>query len=333
MTSSTPRPETIERLNGAATQHCALLAAIQLDIFTSLKDGSLTVEQIADAIGVDPSRLTLLLDPLVAAGLLSADGNLFSNSSEANHFLVRGNPAYIGSVPRMGRPNYWGALLKTSDSIRAGAPQEKRDFSGMSPEDLVALYSIFHPEAVTGGRDLATKYDFSSYRNLLDVGGGTGGLAIAVTEAYPHLRATVADLPNVTPITERYLREAGASNRIDVVSADVTHESLGGTYDLAILSALIQVLSRDQAQKALHNIAAHMVPGASLFILGIVLDDSRTSPEWALFFNMRVINIYDQGEAYTEQEYRDWLADAGMVGFERHLQPDGTSIVIARRRD
>ena len=240
----------------------------------------------------------------------------------------------MGSEPRMERPDFgWGTLLKTADSIRAGAPQEQLDFSGMSPEDLnSSFYSIFHPIAVTGGRDLATKYDFSSYRHLLDVGGGTGGLAIAVTEAYPHLRATVADLPNVIPITERYLREAGASNRLDVVSADVTHESLGGTYDLVVLRAFIQVLSRDQAHRALHNIAAHMDPGASLFILGIVLDDSRTSPEWALFFNMRVISIYDQGEAYTEQEYRDWLETAGMVGFERHPQPDGrTSIVIARK--
>ena len=150
--TSTPVPETIERLNGAATQHYALLAAIQLDIFTSLKDGRLTVEQIADAIGVGSSRLALLLDPLVAAGLLSVEGNLFSNSSEASHFLVRGSPEYIGSVPWMGRPNFWGTLLKTADSIRAGAPQEKLDFSGMSPEDLDAsFYSIFHPIAVAGG--------------------------------------------------------------------------------------------------------------------------------------------------------------------------------------
>ena len=45
MTSSARLPETIDRLNGVATQHCALLAAIQLDIFTSLKDVRLTVEQ------------------------------------------------------------------------------------------------------------------------------------------------------------------------------------------------------------------------------------------------------------------------------------------------
>ena len=328
-------PDKIDGLNAAATQHCALLAAIELDIFTSLKDGSLTVEQIADAIAVDSSRLALMLDPLVAVGLLSVNDNIFSNSSEANDFLVRGSPAYMGSEPRMVRPSFgWGTMLKTADSIRAGAPQEKLDFSGMSAEDLdERFYSSFCPIAVAEGRDLATKYDFSSHRHLLDVGGGTGGLAIAVTEAYPNMRATVADLPNVTPITERYLREAGASDRIDIVSADVTQDSLGGTYDLVVLKSLIQVLSRDQAQRALHNVAAHMEPGASLFILGIVLDSSRTSPERALFFNMRAINIYAQGEAYTEQEYRDWLADAGLVGFERHPQDDGRSIVMARKPD
>ena len=35
-------------------------------------------------------------------------------------------------------------------------------------------------------------------------------MALALTDAYPHLRATVIDLPMVTPVTQRFLAEAGA---------------------------------------------------------------------------------------------------------------------------
>ena len=38
---------------------------------------------------------------------------------------------------------------------------------------------------------------------MLDVGGGSGGVAIALARACTELRATVVDLPNVTPLMTR----------------------------------------------------------------------------------------------------------------------------------
>jgi hypothetical protein len=64
-----------------------MLAGMQLDLFTPLKGGPMTAEDIAHAIGVGgPARLWLLLYGLVAAGLLIEQEGRFSNSSEANQF-------------------------------------------------------------------------------------------------------------------------------------------------------------------------------------------------------------------------------------------------------
>jgi len=43
------------------------------------------------------------------------------------------------------------------------------------------------------------------------------------------------------------------------------------------------------------------------------------------------LSIYDHGQAYTEQEYRDWLAEAGFVDFERVPLPSNpkNSIITA----
>ena len=65
-----------------------MLAGIQLDVFTPLKAGSMTAEQLAAAIGwVYP--ITPLLYALVVAGLLTERDGQFSNSPEANQFLVQ----------------------------------------------------------------------------------------------------------------------------------------------------------------------------------------------------------------------------------------------------
>ncbi len=61
MENSIPRPETINKLRFAADAAFAMLAGMQLDVFTPMKDGPVTAEQIAAAIDVNPSRLRLLL--------------------------------------------------------------------------------------------------------------------------------------------------------------------------------------------------------------------------------------------------------------------------------
>jgi 2-hydroxy-4-(methylsulfanyl)butanoate S-methyltransferase len=91
------KPETINKLRFAVDAGFAMLAGMQLDLFTPLKSGPMTAEQLAAAIGVNPARLRLLLYVLVAAGLLTEQDGVFSNTSETNQFLVKDEPSYIGN--------------------------------------------------------------------------------------------------------------------------------------------------------------------------------------------------------------------------------------------
>jgi hypothetical protein len=46
-----------------------------------------------------------------------------------------------------------------------------------------------------------------------------------------------------------------------------------------------------------------------------------------------LVNIFDGGESYTEQEHRAWLQEAGFVDIERAsgLLPDEHSLITARK--
>ena len=330
MTTPTPRPETIDKLASAVYPSFAMLAGMQLDLFTPLKDGPMSAEQLAEALKVNPAKLKPLLYALVAAGLLTVKEGLFSNTPEADHFLVQGKPTYRGGTHES-HLRRWNATLKTAETIRTGIPQAKIDFSAMSEDELESVYRGIHPEAVAAGRNLVARYDFSSYRSLLDVGGGSGGLAITVAEACPHLRATVVDLPTVTPITRRYVAEAGAADRIHVMTADVVSGPLTGSFDVAVLRSFVQVLSPDQARRALRNVSRVIDSGGAIYILGSILDNSRLSPPDIVVSNLHYLVMYDGGQAFTEQEHRDWLAEAGFDGFERVILPNKSSIVTARK--
>ena len=47
--------------------------------------------------------------------------------------------------------------------------------------------------------------------------------------------------------------------------------------------------------------------------------------------NLFFLNVFDEGQVYTEQEHRDWLADAGFEHYERLLLPNNMSMVSARK--
>jgi hypothetical protein len=140
-------------------------------------------------------------------------------------------------------------------------PQCKKDFAATSPEDQLHFFRGLHPATLANGRALAARYDFSSATTLADIAGGSGGMALALTDAYPHLRATVIDLPTVTPITQQCIEAARTSNRVQVVAADVVHTPVSGTYDVAVVRSFLQVLSPEDALQALRHIGAAIHPG------------------------------------------------------------------------
>ncbi len=307
-----------------------MLAGMQLNLFTPLKDGALSAGQLAESLGVRQEKLTPLLYALVAAELLTVDGELFFNTPEADSFLVRGKPSYMGSGHQAisGR---WNAILKTAETIRTGAPQDKVDFSSITEAATESLARGRQAETTRAARELLGIYDFSAYRSLVDVGGGAGYLSITITEACPNLRATIVDLPVATALAQRVVAEEQATERVKVSTADVVGGPLAGSFDVAILRNFIQVLAPDQARSAIQNVSCAIKRGGAIYVIGTILDNSRLTPSEMLGWNLFFLNRYETGQAYSEQEHRDWLSQSAFEDIEREVLPDGNSIIRARK--
>ena len=88
-----------------------------------------------------------------------------------------------------------------------------------------------------------------------------------------------------------------------------------GRHDVAVLRAVLQVMDRGAAARAIRHVAESLKPGGEVLISGGgILDDDRLGPLNAVFMNLTFMNLYRESEAYTEAEHRGWLAEAGFVG-------------------
>jgi 2-hydroxy-4-(methylsulfanyl)butanoate S-methyltransferase len=132
------QPTTIYRHAFGVYRSTAMLAGMQLDVFTPLQHEPMTAEDVAHALHVRPDKLRPLLYALVEAELLTVDGDRFNNTPEADRYLVRGRPNYIGGAHELWS-DLWTAALQSARSIRAGSPQAKHDFTAMSSSELGAF--------------------------------------------------------------------------------------------------------------------------------------------------------------------------------------------------
>lgn len=311
MNDQSPNPDKFYQIKNSARVTAAMFAGMELDLFTPLDDGPLDTEQLASSLGVQTDKLGPLLYALVIFGLLNEDGGYFSNTPETSMYFVNGKEDYIGESSKIWKNNLLAALT-TAETIRTGKPQAKYDWRDMDQAKLETLMKGMAAQDALYARKLSVDFDFSSCHTLLDAGCGSGALAIAMSEIHPQLSATVIDLPQVTPITKKTIKEAKAQDRVKVISADLTSEPIAGKYDVAFLSSIIQVISKEEARKVILNVGNTVKPGGWLYIFGSgILEDTRLAPSAAVGINLVFINVYDHGQSYTESEHRDWLEAAG----------------------
>jgi protein-L-isoaspartate O-methyltransferase len=330
---SVPPLSVITRHEVAVYPAMAMLAGMKLDVFTPLRDGPLTGTEIAGAIGVDPAKLVPLLYALVAADLLTVQGDRFSNTPEADIYLVKGRGTYMAGSRQLFYADIWQALLKTADTIRAGAPQHRHSFYDMSEDEMVTFFRGQHYNAVAVGEQLARVYDLSPFQHMLDVGTGSGGVSIGVVRSGADLRITALDLPKVIPVTRRFLEEEGAASRVATLVGDMIAGAPEGTYDVAVLRALIQVLSLADAQEVVRHVAQSLAQNGTILIIGAMMEDNRLTPPNYVGQNLVFLNIYDDGLIYTEGEYRGLLLAAGFtdIMIRRGEMPTGQVLISARK--
>ena len=331
MTMKTPEwGDVLGHLSGYFSA-VAILAAMQLDLFTPLRHGPRTCNELSNDLAVDPRRLRMLLTTLASTGLVTLSDDRVANSSLAAEFMVKGQPKYMGGIHEL-YSDLFSAVLTTSESIRSGTPQSEHDSESLPDAQLRAALRGLNAGATAQGRVIARDQRFEQFATILDVGGGGAGFAIGACEVCPNLSAQVIELPRVAQIAQELIEAAGFATRIKAISHDIAAAPLRKAYPAAVVRNLLQVMSPDRAQQVLENVGRSLQPNGEIFVIGQILDDDLAGPRGALAFNLVFLNIYRDGEAYPEASYRAWLASANFVNIQRRqLSGSSLSLITARR--
>ena len=195
-----------------------VLTAVELDLFTAVGSGA-TAAEVEIARKTDPRATETILNALVAIKLLLKKDEIFSNSDITADYLVAG--AIHDSITATLHPaKLWHSWSTLTDCVKAGTTV-KSGVEGRSDEQTKAFIAAMHKTAGFRGKMTVQQLDLEGVKHVLDLGGGSGAYTIAFLQHKLALRATLLDVPEVIPLSEKYIAEAGLADRVTFVSGDM----------------------------------------------------------------------------------------------------------------
>ena len=318
-------PDRIMEMVMAFQRSRVLLTAYELELFTALGNDSKSSAEVAGALGTEKRATDRLMNALCALELLVKKENKFSNTPLSRNFLVKHSPAFMGNLYHS--VHLWDTWSTLTQAVYKGTTVMQKKINDRGEKWLTAFIAAMHDRAQKHAPKVVEKLDLSKVTRVLDVGGGSGAYAMAFVKARSNINAAVFDLPNVIPITRRYIEKEGLADKITTIVGDYTKDPLGKGYDLVFLSAIIHSNSNEVNVKLLKKCSAALNPGGQVVIQDFIMDENRTTPVPGALFALNMLVSSEAGDTYTEPEVKDWMTAAGLSSIKRIDTPFGTSLI------
>lgn len=322
-----PDPSPILQTAFAFWSSKVLLTAVELKVFTVLRDRKLTGAELANEIGLHPRGITDFFDALVAMKFLERNGDgtgaRYYNTLLTALYLDRDSPRYVGGILEMlnGRLfKFWNDL---PEALRTGKPQNetKHGNKGMFEE----LYSDpARLEQFLGGMTglsrlnfevFAENFDFRPFKTLCDIGGATGLLCIEVAKRHPHMKCISFDLAPVEPIAKRSIAAAGLSNRVATAAGNFFNDPLPKS-DMITMGMILHDWNLER-KKQLIRAAYEALPAGGAFVaIEALIDDARRENLFGLLMSLNMLIEFGEAFDYSGADFQGWCKEAGFKRFE-----------------
>ena len=302
-----------------------LFVASEVGLFECLADGKATLDAIARRTKVPPRTLRIVIDAMVALGLVERRGNQYQNGPAAGAFLS-------GRTPTDLRPFLWlwnrvsyPRWMRLEEAVKT----DTIVYGEFSSEEQ-RLYSD-GVEAVTRGTALAVAatYDFSQHRRVLDLGGGTGSFLTEVLSQYDRVEATLYELPAVAATTRRRLNDGRFADRLRIVPGDFFKDPIPDGHDAVIIANVVHCFPRAPVLELLRRTRQQVAAGARLLLVDFWTDETHTHPTFAALMAGEFLLTPGGGDVYSAEEARDWLQETGWRQLDFRPLAGPASLIVA----
>jgi hypothetical protein len=351
--SNTTSPDPIMQMATGFWASKTLMAAVELEVFTKLSGKAVTLSQFQNLLEIEFRPAEVLSTALVALGLLkasssdtnrNADGQrIFSNSDISDRFLDKNKPSsYMGDFITMldkQMYNRWGNIVQ---SLKTNRPVEATTDANISVGSMFdeaksnqaiqqmqmftrAMYGV----SVGPAMALAKVFDFSNYKKMMDIGGGSGVYPIEVVKQNPNMSAVMLDLGPACRVADQYIKQFNLQDKIHTQVMDFFKDDLPKDCDVAFLSHIVHLLDKEKNKILLKKVYDSLSDDNGVVMVSEwLLNDQMTGPIPASLLSLTILVEQPEGRNYSYNEISKILTDVGFNNIEKRPLVGPVDIVI-----
>jgi hypothetical protein len=328
-------PDEILRLGMGFWASKALLSAVELGVFTVLAQSPADLRTLRTKLGLHERSARDFLDALVALKVLDREGDTYRNTREADLFLDKAKPSYVGGILEMANTRlygFWGAL---TEGLRTGELQNEAKQGGdffatlyADPQRLRGFLEAMSGISAGAAQAIAAKFPWADYDTFMDVGAAQGMVPITLARAHTHLTGIGFDLPQVQPVFEEFVSKMGLSERLRFHGGTFFEDDLPNA-EVIIMGHILHDWDLGQKQALLRKAHAALPAGGALIVYEALIDDERRENAFGLLMSLNMLIETPGGFDYTGADCQKWMRDVGFSS--THVEPlvGPDSMVIA----
>jgi hypothetical protein len=313
-----------------------LLSAVELGLFTELAKGPADLVTLSRGLGLHDRSARDFLDALVALKMLDREDGLYGNTPEADYFLDRAKPSYVGGLLEMANARLyesWGAL---TEALKTGRNQNEAKESGdvfaelyADPDRLRGFLAAMSGVSLGAAQAIAAKFPWKDYKTFVDIGTAQGMVPVTIARAHNHLSGAGYDLPEVKAVFEEFIAQQGVSDRVKFLAGSFFTDALP-TADVLIMGHILHDWDLAQKRMLLEKAHAALPKGGALIVYESIIDDARRENAFGLLMSLNMLIETPGGFDFTGADCQGWMREAGFsqTRIEPLTGPDSMVVAI-----
>lgn len=309
----------------------SIRAAVDLEVFTAIKEGQNTSSALANRCGTAERGMRMLADYLAMLGFLTKSENTYALTRDSEMFLVKTSPAYLGgTLEFLLSPTLFKGFCDLTEAVRKGGTTlpDRGTIAEEHPE-WVTFARAMMPMMVGPAKWIAEHLASTggAINKVLDVAAGHGLYGIEIGKRFPDAEVTTVDWSNVLTVARENAEAAALGNRFKTIAGSAFDVDLGEGYDLVLLTNFLHHFGIPECEDFLRKVRAAMAPGGRVITLEFVPNDDRISPASADFALIMLVTT-PAGDAYTFNEWDAMFQNAGFGRSELLAVPNSKEHLI-----
>lgn len=329
--SPPPSPQLFFETAFAFQRSATIKAAIDVDIFTAIKEGKNTPSALASRCQASERGMRMLADYLVMLGFLTKTDHNYHLTEDSELFLVRTSPMYVGAtLDFIQAPPLFDGFRHLTEAVRQG---------GTALDDK-GTTAAEHPEWVTFARAMVPMMIGSAHwigelllstrgtvTKVLDIAAGHGVFGVEIAKRFPSATVTAVDWAKVLTVAKETAHAASIGQRYHTIPGSAFDVAYGEGYDIVLLTNFLHHFDPPTCESLLRKVHASMAPSGRVITLEFVPNDDRISPASA-DFALVMLATTPSGDAYTFKELDGMFQNTGFGRSEIHAVPNSKEHVM-----